>query len=1028
MKPRFTLTVYKNKSFYHQVLLLAMMLFTTGSALALPTIVSIPLIPGTDTTFFTPTNRKSPSSGSRILYTAAEIGMSGSITAIAFQKAMGSTTTAINYINIWMRETSASTVSTVVPPTFTSAYTKVYSSSAIDNSMTSGWTTITLATPFVYAATGNLEIIIEKATTESAATGAGIPVFNCHTTTGPIVAYHFGASAFTTTFTGTTAKRPNIQLSIENTCSGKPAKGTVSGPATRVCSGGSFTLTGTGLTMGTGMHYQWQSRNAGSGAYSNMGVTDTFPTLTTSTTVDKDYRIFSQCLLSAQSDTSTIHTINVLKASSIAAGGDTTFCIGGSVILSNTGATGVSFTWYKDGSTTGITTATYTANSTGVYSVLGTTAACPTGVYSNNKTVTVHPLPTATVTPLSATTFCDGLNVVLDANFGTGLTYQWQKGGTDISGATSVSYTATTAGSYRVKVTNSTTSCSAFSSVTTVTVNPSPAAPVISGAGGKTSYCASSSLVLSTTAVSGVGYQWENTSGDIVGATTTSYTASSPNTFRLIAIMGVCSTKSNALVITENPLPAANINPVGAISFCNGDSIEIKATPVAGASYEWLNGGTAIAGAADAPGYKAKASGVYSVRVKNKTTGCSDESASLTINVISPAVPTVSASSATEFCIGGNVTLNATVGSGLTTQWQESGVDMAGETAVTYTASTSGSYRMKVSNTAGCEAYSDPVAVVVNPLPGTAVTIDGGTSICHGSSSKLTAPIIFGHTYQWKNAGVDIPGETFNPYYAKTAGSYSVVITDSNGCQATSFDVPIAVKFVKSFYVHPYGNTFFCDGDKTMLATQSGYASYQWYLNGTYIPGATDTFVYARKHGKYAVKVQDIVNGCYATSPDFNIIVIPAPDTPFITLGGTRLSTRVTGVTYQWFKNGVLIPGATTYYYDVTELEGIYTVEVTNERDCSKSAAIDLNTTSINNTLVTTGYIKVYPNPVQDVLHIEVPDGISVSLMDLQGRVLYSGKDVKQISMSQFVAGMYVLQFTDANNEIVATEKVSKQN
>lgn len=1028
MKPYSTLTVYENKSFYHKVLLLAMLLFATGSASALPTIVSIPATPGTDTTFFTPTNRKSTFSGCRILYTSTEIGMSGSITAISFQKSSGSTSTAINYITVWMRETSASSVSTTVPPAFSSAYTKVLNSGVIDNTMTSGWTTINLSTPFVYAASGNLEIIIEKSSTEPAVTGTNVPIFNCHTISGPLVAYHFGTSAFTTTFTGTTTKRPNIQLSIENTCSGKPAKGTVSGPATRVCSGGSFTLNGVGLTMGTGMHYQWQSRNAGSGSYTNMGVADTFPTLTTTTTADKEYRVYSQCLLSAQSDTSSSFTVNVLKASTVSAATDTTFCTGGSVILSNTTSSGVSYTWYKDGSTTGSTSATYTASSTGLYSVLGTTADCPAGVYSNTKKVTVNPLPSATITALSTTTFCDGLDVVLEANVGTGLGYQWQKGGVDIPGATSFSYTATTGGNYRVKVTNTSTSCSAFSSVTAVVVNPSPVAPAISGAGGKTSYCASSSLLLSAAPVSGVSYQWENSSGDIVGATTASYTASSPNTYRLIAIMGACSTKSNALVITENPLPVANIVPVGMISFCNGDSIGIKADPVAGASYEWLDGGTAISGAADAPAHTAKTSGVYSVRVKNKTTGCSDESATLTINVISPTVPTVSASGPTEFCVGGSVVLTATVASGLTTQWQESGADMAGETAVAYLANTSGSYRMKVSNTAGCAAYSDPVVVLVNPLPGTAVTIDGGTSICNGSASKMTAPIIYGHTYQWQNGGANIPGETFNPFYAKTAGSYSVLITDSNGCQATSTPVPVTVKFVKSFYVHPYGNTFFCDGDRTMLATQDGFASYQWYLNGAYIPGATDTFVYADKHGRYSVKVQDIVNGCYATSPDFNIIVIPAPDTPFITKTGSRLSTSVTGVTYQWFRDGVLIPGATAAFYDVKDMEGIYTVEVTNDRDCSKSASIDLNPTSIGNTGVATAYIKIYPNPVQDVLHIEAPADMTVTLMDLQGRVLYSGKEVKQIAMDRFAAGMYVLQFTDANNEIVATEKVSKLN
>jgi hypothetical protein len=49
---------------------------------------------------------------------------------------------------------------------------------------------------------------------------------------------------------------------------------------------------------------------------------------------------------------------------------------------------------------------------------------------------------TATITPGGPLTFCSGGSVVLTANSGTGLTYQWKNNGSNISGATSVSYTA----------------------------------------------------------------------------------------------------------------------------------------------------------------------------------------------------------------------------------------------------------------------------------------------------------------------------------------------------------------------------------------------------------------------------------------------------------------------------------------------------------------------------------------------------------------------------------------------------------
>jgi hypothetical protein len=84
--------------------------------------------------------------------------------------------------------------------------------------------------------------------------------------------------------------------------------------------------------------------------------------------------------------------------------------------------------------------------------------------------VTVNPLPAATITPQSSTTFCAGDSVILQANSGTGLTYQWKKGAANIAGATLLNYTAKTGGTYKVVVTSS-NSCSKTSAGTLVTVN-----------------------------------------------------------------------------------------------------------------------------------------------------------------------------------------------------------------------------------------------------------------------------------------------------------------------------------------------------------------------------------------------------------------------------------------------------------------------------------------------------------------------------------------------------------------------------
>jgi hypothetical protein len=953
--------------------------------------------------------------------------MTGTITNLAFQKSSGATTTSVNYISIFMRETTATTVSTTVPTGFPTGYIRVYNSSFIDNTMSSGWTTVTLSTAvgeiMTYSGgSNNLDIVIVKTNSETATTN--FPIYNCHSTVGPVSAYYFGSTALGSSFTATTTKRPNIQLTIENTCAGKPAKGSITGPSSAVCSSASFSLTGTGLTLGTGMKYQWQSRSAGFGPFVNTSTADTFTTLSTSTTLNRDYRLYSLCSLSGQSDTTNPITVNVVTPSVITALSDTTFCSGGSVTLNGTTLSGVTYTWFNGAVNTGVTGGTYVANTSGVYSLRASTASC-TSLFSNTKTVTVNALPTATITPLSTTTFCNGLSVDLQASTSSGVSYQWSRGGVDIFGATGSLFNATTSGNYRVKITNSTTGCLDSSIVTSVTVNPMPATPVIDGAGGKTSYCAGSSLVLSTTPTSGVSYQWENLSGTISGATSSSYTAATPNTYRLNAILGSCIAKSNALVITENSLPTAVISPTGAISFCNGDSVLVNATTSTGVTYQWQESSSPISGATSSSIY-VKVAGVYNVLVTNSTTGCSNQSTNLSVTIIAPSIPTISASGPIVFCTGGSVTLNSVVGAGLTRQWQESSTNIAGATAASLLVNTSGIYRMRVTNGVGCAAYSSEVKVTVNPLPDNTLAITGGTDICDGDASLILAKIIPGYTYQWRDAGVDILGATTNPFYAKKAGVYSVVIKDSNGCSSTSINVPVTVKFVKPFFIQPHGNTFFCDGEKTKLSTQPGFTNYQWYLNGIFIPGATDTFVFADKNGKYTVKVQDPINSCYATSLGFNIVVIPAPDTPFITKVGSRLSTTVKDVFYQWFKDGVAISGATDSFINITGIGGVYKVVVTNFRDCSKSAEINLNPSAINNSVSHTFFVKVYPNPTNGKLNVEAPKEMMVSLIDLQGRVLFQQRDVQQIDMSAYAAGIYLITFANAENQIIATEKISK--
>ena len=80
--------------------------------------------------------------------------------------------------------------------------------------------------------------------------------------------------------------------------------------------------------------------------------------------------------------------------------------------------------------------------------------------------------PSATITPQSSTTFCQGGSVVLNTPAATGNTYEWYLNGTIINDSIASSFTAIQSGNYTVKVTNGL--CNTTSAATTVIVNPNP--------------------------------------------------------------------------------------------------------------------------------------------------------------------------------------------------------------------------------------------------------------------------------------------------------------------------------------------------------------------------------------------------------------------------------------------------------------------------------------------------------------------------------------------------------------------------
>jgi hypothetical protein len=300
-------------------------------------------------------------------------------------------------------------------------------------------------------------------------------------------------------------------------------------------------------------------------------------------------------------------------------GGPTTFCAGGSVTLTSSSATGNQ--WYN-GLTLlpGQTNQTYVATTSGNYNVVVTTGGCSSAP-SASTTVTVNSTPTPTVTPGGPTTFCAGGSVTLTSSSATG--NQWYNGLTLLPSQTNQTYVATTSGNYNVVVTAN--GCpSTPSASTTVTVNPIPPTPTITGG---ITFCEGGSVNL--TSSSATGNQWSRNGTPLGGETGQVLVVTQAGNYTVTVTTNGCTSAPSApKVVTSLPKPDATITVVSPM-FSGAESTASVNVACDGATFSWSlsgSGGT-ITGGNGTPmiTFTAGAPGTLVITVTvTAANGCSD--------------------------------------------------------------------------------------------------------------------------------------------------------------------------------------------------------------------------------------------------------------------------------------------------------------------------------------------------------------------------------------------------------------------
>jgi gliding motility-associated-like protein len=411
-----------------------------------------------------------------------------------------------------------------------------------------------------------------------------------------------------------------------------------------------------------------------------------------------------------------------------------------------------------------------------------------------------------------------------------------------------------------------------------------------------------------------------------------------------VASNGTCKSEPIMATVVVNPLPAKPI--VNANSpVCEGATISLSTTTTGNVTYNWTgpNGYTSnVQNPEITPAVKATHQGIYTLTIKDNTTGCTSMAASVQVDINpAPAAPT--ATNSGPVCEGANAIVSASLVTGAIYSWTGPNgfsSSLQVNNIMNVSLANAGTYSVSIYKD-GCWSTAATTTLVVNAKP----IIDSVVSndpVCENQQIIITAYTTAQNinNYNWTVPDGNTINSTSNVLTIDTAevsdrGMYILTITDANNCKSNPIAEYVDVnKYPDNIIATNNGPK--CEGEDIQLNAPNIFgATYSWtgpnqFVSDLRNPTLQDVTV--ANAGTYTLVVS--LGNC-SSAPVTTDVVVHANPTANAGLDDTTYQDQPLvlngsgGSTYQWSNSDYLSTTVTPNPIFIANVVGNYTKTLT---------------------------------------------------------------------------------------------------